>query len=125
MGFFSATEFSADTIQRDYAPILVPDEEVLAAFKTERDVVFLTNYRLCLVDIQGLTGRKVDVESIPYRSIVRFSVETAGTFDLDADLRVWVASAADPIEIKIGRNSNTSLIQRILAAGVFGQRITR
>jgi hypothetical protein len=125
MGFFSATEFSVDTVQRDYAPILVPDEEVLAAFKTARDLVFLTNYRLCLVDIQGLTGRKVDVESVPYRSIVRFSVETAGTFDLDADLRIWVASAAEPIGIKIGRNSNTALIQRILAAGVFGQRITR
>jgi hypothetical protein len=125
MGFFSATEFSVDTVQRDYAPILVPDEEVLAAFKTARDLVFLTNYRLCLVDIQGLTGRKVDVESVPYRSIVRFSVETAGTFDLDADLRIWVSSAAEPIGIKIGRNSNTALIQRILAAGVFGQRITR
>ena len=125
MGFFSATEFNAETVQRDYAPMLVPDEEVLAAFKTARDVVFLTNYRLCLVDVQGLTGRKVDVESIPYRSIVRFGVETAGTFDLDADLRIWVSSAAEPIEIKIGRNSNTGLIQRILAAGVFGQRITR
>ncbi|HZF44087.1 MAG TPA: PH domain-containing protein [Sphingomonadaceae bacterium] len=125
MGFFSATEFSVDTVQRDYGPILVPDEEVLAAFKTTRDLVFLTNYRLCLVDIQGLTGRKVDVESVPYRSIVRFSVETAGTFDLDADLRIWVSSAAEPIGIKIGRNSNTALIQRILAAGVFGQRITR
>lgn len=125
MGLFSATEISAATVQRDYAPLLVPDEEVLAAFKTIRDIAFLTNYRFCLVDRQGITGRKVDVQSVPYRSIVRFSVETAGTFDLDADLKIWVASAAEPIEVKIGKSSNTTLIQRILAAGVFGQKITR
>ena len=125
MGFFSATEITPETVQRDYAPILVPDEEVLAAFKSLRDLAFLTNYRLCLVDIQGLTGRKVDVHSVPYRSIVRFSVETAGTFDLDADLAIWVSGAVEPLRVKIGRNSNTGLVQRILAAGVFGQRITR
>ena len=122
MGFFSATEISVDDVQRDYAPILIPGENVLAAFKTVRDVVFLTNYRLALVDVQGLTGRKVDVQSIPYKSIVRYSVETAGTFDLDADLKIWVSGSAAPIEIKIGRGSNTVGVQQILARGVFGPR---
>lgn len=125
MGLFSATEVSAATVQRDYGPILVPDEDVLVAFKTLRDIAFLTNHRFCLVNVQGMTGRKVDVQSIPYRSIVRFSVETAGTFDIDADLKIWVSSAGAPLEVKIGRNSDTALVQRILAAGVFGQRITR
>jgi hypothetical protein len=122
MGFFSATEVSVQDVQHDYAPILIPGENVLAAFKTVRDLVFLTNYRLALVDVQGLTGRKVDVQSIPYKSIVRYSVETAGTFDLDADLRIWVSGSATPIEIKIGRGSNTVGVQQILARGVFGPR---
>lgn len=122
MGFFSATETSVDDVQRDYAPILIPGENVLAAFKTVRDLVFLTNYRLALVDVQGLTGRKVNVQSIPYKSIVRYSVETAGTFDLDADLKIWVSGSAAPIEVKIGRGSNTVGVQQILARGVFGPR---
>ncbi|WP_166040529.1 PH domain-containing protein [Sphingosinicella sp. YJ22] len=122
MGFFSATETSVDDVQRDYAPILIPGENVLAAFKTVRDLVFLTNYRLALVDVQGLTGRKVDVQSIPYKSIVRYSVETAGTFDLDADVKIWVSGSAAPIEVKIGRGSNTVGVQQILARGVFGPR---
>ena len=122
MGFFSATEISVDDVQRDYAPILIPGENVLAAFKTVRDLVFLTNYRLALVDVQGLTGRKVDVQSIPYKSIVRYSVETAGTFDLDADIKIWVSGSAAPIEVKIGRGSNTVGVQQILARGVFGPR---
>ena len=122
MGFFSATETSVEDVQRDYAPILIPGENVLAAFKTVRDLVFLTNYRLALVDVQGLTGRKVDVQSIPYKSIVRYSVETAGTFDLDADIKIWVSGSAAPIEVKIGRGSNTVGVQQILARGVFGPR---
>ena len=122
MGFFSATETSVDDVQRDYAPILIPGENVLAAFKTVRDLVFLTNYRLALANVQGLTGRKVDVQSIPYKSIVRYSVETAGTFDLDADLKIWVSGSAAPIEVKIGRGSNTVGVQQILARGVFGPR---
>jgi len=122
MGFFSATEVSVEDVQRDYAPILIPGETVLAAFKTIRDVVFLTNHRLALANVQGLTGRKVDVQSIPYRSITRYSVETAGTFDLDADVKIWVSGNPAPIEIKIGRGSNTVGVQQILARGVFGPR---
>ena len=121
MGLFSATEVRVEDIQRDYGPILIPGEQVVAAFKTIRDIVFLTNYRFALVDVQGLTGRKVEVVTIPYKSITRFSVETAGTFDLEADLKVWVSSEHTPIEVKISRKANAAAIQQILARGVFGK----
>jgi hypothetical protein len=121
MGFFSASEIRVEDVQRDYAPILVPGEQVVAAFKTIRDVVFLTNFRLALVDVQGLTGRKFEVVTIPYRSITRFSVETAGSFDLDADLKVWVTGDPVPLEVKISRKVDPAGIQQILARGVFGR----
>jgi len=121
MGLFSATQIGVEEVQQDFAPILVTGERVLAAFRTTRDLVFLTNARLCLVNKQGITGRKLDVESIPYRSIMRWSVETAGTFDLDADLRLWVSGTPQPIEIKIGRGSDTAGIQRILGQGVMAR----
>lgn len=122
MGLFSATQIGVEEVEADFRPILVQGERVLAAFRTTRDLVFLTNARLCLVNKQGLTGRKLDVESIPYKSITRWAVETAGTFDLDADLRVWVSGAAQPLEIKVGRGSDTAGIQRILSQGVMGGR---
>ena len=120
MGLFSATQIGVDEVQQDFAPLLVPGERVLAAFRTTRDLVFLTNARLCLVNKQGLTGRKLDVESIPYRAITRWSVETAGTFELDADLTIWVSGTAQPLQIKIGRGSDTAGIGRILAQGILG-----
>lgn len=121
MGLFSATEVRPEDIQRDYAPILIAGEQVLAAFRTIRDVVFLTNFRFATVDVQGLTGRKVQIVTIPYRSITRFSVETAGTFDLDADLKIWVTGDPSPIEVKISRKADAAAVQQVLARGVFGR----
>ncbi len=122
MGLFSATEVSVDKIQEIFAEVLLPDEQVLAAFKTIRDTAFLTNFRFVLVNVQGLTGKKVEIQSVPYKSIVRFSLETAGTFDLDADLKIWVSSASEPLMLKIGRDSNVTSIQQILAQHIFGPK---
>lgn len=121
MGLFSAHEIDPEEIRQKYGAILIAGEQVLMAFRTVRDTVFLTSLRFVVINVQGLTGAKVAVQSIPYRSIVRFSVETAGTFDLDADLNIWVASAAVPIGVKISRKSDTVAIQKLLAEKVLGQ----
>lgn len=118
MGLFAASETSVADIDQKYGALLLDDEQILAAFKTLRDVVFMTNDRLCLINIQGWTGKKVEVTSIPYRSVVRYSLETAGTFDLDADLRIWIGSMPQPLEIKVARGADLPGIQQILARGV-------
>lgn len=115
MGLFNATETNPATVARDYAPVLIEGEKVLIAFKAVRDLVFLTNHRLCTVNVQGLTGRKVEIESIPYKSITRWSIERAGTFDMDADLAVWVSGAEEPLEVKVAASANIVGVQQVLA----------
>jgi hypothetical protein len=122
MGIFSAHEIDAEDIHAKYGTILLPEEKVLAAFKTVRDTAFLTDLRFVLIDVQGITGSKVGVQSVPYRSIVRFSVESAGTLDLDSDLNIWVSSAATPITVKISRNADPQAILRILGQHVLAKR---
>ncbi|MFF5793053.1 PH domain-containing protein [Paeniglutamicibacter sp. NPDC012692] len=70
-------------------PLFVQGEELLAAFKGVRDYVVFTNKRLIAVNVQGMTGKKRDYTSLPYSKVQSFSVETAGTFDLDAELDLW------------------------------------
>ncbi|GAA3436435.1 PH domain-containing protein [Kutzneria kofuensis] len=70
-------------------PLIVPGEELHAAFKTVRDFVVFTNKRVIAVNVQGMTGKKKDYTSLPYSKIQAFSVETAGHFDLDAELDLW------------------------------------
>ena len=122
MGLFSATDLSVETAASEFAAIMLPGETMLAAFRTVRDTLLLTDLRLIYVNVQGLTGAKIDYQSIPWRSVVRFSLETAGTFDLDADMKIWVSGAAAPIEAKISRKSYRDAIQRIMAEQTLAKR---
>ncbi len=70
-------------------PMLVDGEEVLHSFKTVRDMVVFTNKRIISVNVQGITGTKKDFTSMPYSKIQVFSIETAGTFDMDSELTLW------------------------------------
>jgi len=95
MGLFdtimgNASETSASDVQEELTPILAANETVTSAFKLVRDLSVFTNKRLILIDKQGLTGRKVNYHSIPYKSITQFIVETAGHFDTDAELKIWL-----------------------------------
>lgn len=118
MGIFigNAGAKDAAAIQAEYARIFAPDEQVHAAYGVVRDVFIFTNMRLILVDKQGLSGKKVSYESVPYKSIERFSVETAGTFDLDAELSIWVRGRPDPIAKEFNKSANIYEVQAILAS---------
>ncbi len=98
--------------------VLIEGETVRMAYRVIRDFFVFTQKRLILVDVQGLTGSKVDYTSIPYRAITRFSVETAGTFDLDAELKIWVSGSPQPVSKTLKKGTDVRGIQRALAQGV-------
>lgn len=105
MGIFSALLGNAGTVSleqltKQYGLLLIEGEAIELGFKLIRDTFIFTTKRLILVDKQGLTGSKTEYKSISYKSISRFSIETAGTFDLDAELKIWVSSELHPSIIK-------------------------
>ena len=114
----NASEIEPGRIQQAFARILMPGERVDKAYQLVREVFFFTDKRLVLVDKQGMTAQKVEYHSIPYRSIVRFSVETAGHFDLDAELRIWITGGAAPIQKQFTKKVNVYEVQALLASYV-------
>ena len=70
-------------------PLLIDGEHIVAAFKTIRDSVVVTNKRVIACNVQGITGKKVDFTSLPYSKIQAYSIETAGTFDLVCELDLF------------------------------------
>ena len=80
-----------DSEVTSYSELLIDGEEVLQAFKSIRDMVVFTTKRIIAINVQGITGKKKDFTSLPYSKIQAFSVETAGTFDLDAELEIWMS----------------------------------
>ena len=124
MGLFSAILGNAGHAQKedlikDYGRLLIDGEEIEMGFKLIRDVFIFTNKRLILVEKQGVTGSKVEYKSISYKSISRFSVETTGTFDLDAELKIWVSSEQIPsIKKQFSKSVNVYDVQKVLATYV-------
>ena len=120
MGLFSgilgnASNTSSESVERDLEKIMLDDEKVEHAYKLIRDLIVFTNRRLILVDKQGVTGKKTEYHSIPYKSITQYSIETAGHFDLDAELKIWISGTALPLQKNFNSSLNVYELQRILA----------
>ncbi|MGL4522902.1 MAG: PH domain-containing protein [Bacilli bacterium] len=85
--FYSKTEITPQLEE-----LLSPKEQIAFALKTVRDVAVFTNKRILICDKQGITGKKVEYFTIPYSRIVTYSIETAGTFDIDAEIKLQLSS---------------------------------
>ena len=124
MGIFSALIGNAgavnqEDLKKEYGKLLINGEEIELGFKLVRDVFVFTNKRLLLVDKQGLTGSKIEYKSITYKSISRFSIETAGTFELDAELKIWISSEQQPsIKKQFNKAVNVYDVHNVLATYV-------
>lgn len=87
--FVKLSAVNLSEVSDGVSDLLVPGEQLLQGYKAMRDYVVFTDKRLIAVNVQGMTGKKKDFTSLPYSKIQAFSVETAGTFDLDAELDLW------------------------------------
>ena len=87
-----------------------------AAFRTFRDTAIFTSKRLIVKDSQGLTGRKVEMYSLPYSAINMWSSENAGTLDLNAEIELW--TRAGHIKIKLGRGVDVRRIDQLIGHAV-------
>lgn len=124
MGLFAslignAGVVSQEDLTKDFGKILTEGEVMELGFKLIRDTFIFTSRRMVLVTIQGITGKKTEYLSIGYGSISRFSIETAGHFDLDAELKIWIASESSPSIIKrFDRSVDVYDVQKVLALHV-------
>lgn len=89
-------------------PLLMEGEEIIDSYKSMRDGVVFTNRRIIAVNVQGITGSKKDYTSLPYKNIVAYSVETAGTLDLDSELELYFSAVG---KVKFEFSGKTSLLE--------------
>lgn len=120
MGLFNAilgnaSEVNIENVSREFEPILIDGEVIEKAYKLIRDMFIFTNKRLILVEKQ-LVGTKVDYMSIPYFNIKKFSKESAGIMDLDAELKIWLKGEELPICKQFGKaGNNINEVYKILS----------
>lgn len=105
-------------VPQDVSPLLVPGEVPVTAYKTFRDTAIFTDRRMIVKDAQGITGKKVEMYSLPYKSIDMWSSENAGTLDFNAELELWTRVGV--IKIKLGRGVDVRRLDNLIAHAVFG-----
>ena len=105
-------------IPNDLGPILVPGERPYIAYKTFRDSAIFTDRRLIVRDSQGITGKKVELYSLPYSRIDMWSSENAGHLDLNAEMELW--TRAGHVKIKLGRGVDIRRLDNLISQRVLG-----
>ncbi|MEG2347418.1 MAG: PH domain-containing protein [Cetobacterium sp.] len=100
-----------------FEEMLLDSEKVELGYIATRDRLIFTDKRILIINVQGLTGKKVDFHTIPYSKISSFSVETSGTFDLDSELKIWVSGLAG-IEIKFLKGINIKEIGQFITSKI-------
>jgi hypothetical protein len=113
-----ASDMSPEEVSAELDGLLLADEPVKVAFKVLRDLFIFTDRRMILVDKQGLTGRKVQYLTVPYRAITAYSIENAGTFDMDSELKIWISGQPTPIQKTLKRGANIRGIQAAIASAL-------
>lgn len=111
----NASEVDLNEVRREFAHVLASTETIEKAYRLIRDMFIFTNKRLILIDKQGLTGKKVEIHSIPYRAITHFAIETAGHFDLEAELLIWISGNHEPLQKTFNKSLNIYQLQAVLA----------
>lgn len=105
----------AAKLTSEFGALLIEDESIEVGFNIFRDKFIFTNKRLIIVDVQGITGSKVEYLTIPYSKITKYSIETSGSFDLDAELKIWIGSESEPIQKKFNKKVNIYDLQKVLS----------
>jgi len=123
MGLFSGESKNAGSMETkkyhsEYGQLLVDGEIIETGFTVTRDTFLFTNKRLIIVEIQGISGKQIEYLSIPYNKITKFSVQTGGSFDLDAELKIWIGSDTIPLEKKFNKDLSIYEVQKVLASHV-------
>lgn len=103
----------------EVAALLIPGESVIGSYTAVRDYIVFTNKRVISVNVQGITGKKKDYTSMPYSKITVFSVETAGTFDLDSELELYF-SAVGKVKFEFTGASDIIAIGQAISTYVLG-----
>lgn len=119
----AASEVKLDSVHAEVGPFLAPGEHLMRAFKLVRDLFIFTNARLILIDKQGITGKKQEWTFLPYKSIVRYSLETAGHFDMDAELRIWVSGSPEPIKREFHKDGAVKDVCKLLAVATLSGQL--
>ncbi|HEU5067087.1 MAG TPA: PH domain-containing protein [Sphingomicrobium sp.] len=116
---FVGNPVAIGTLRDKYQNVLMDDEQIEMEFKGVRDGMLLTDLRMIVLNSQGITGKKVEVTSFPWKSVTAYAVENSGTLDLDAELKIC-GSGWGVCEVQMTKGTNVRAVCQYLNRKIFG-----
>ena len=90
---FNLKPIDISDVRNDVNGLLIPGEDIIAAFRTVRDQLIFTNKRIISVDIQGVTGKRKSFTTMPFSKIQYFTIQTPGFMELIPDSEIFIMFA--------------------------------
>lgn len=112
---FKLSKDKEKNIPKEIFELLIDGEDIIGYYSALRDYVVFTNKRLIACNVQGFTGSKKDFSSLPYSKLQAFSVETAGTFDMDSELTLCYSGLGN-VKFEFSHDSGIKEIGKIISS---------
>lgn len=112
---FKLSKAKEKNVPKDILDLLIDGEQIIGYYSALRDYVVFTNKRLIACNVQGITGSKRDFSSLPYSKVQAFSIETAGTLDMDAELTLCYSGLGN-IKFEFSAGGEIKNIGKIVSA---------
>ena len=112
--FLNLKAINFNDIRKEVFELLANGENIVSAFKTVRDQVVFTDKRIFVINVQGVTGKKVAYFSYPYSKVQYFGIETAGLLDIDSELIVTFSNGT-VLQFDFKSNVNIKQISQIIS----------
>ncbi|WP_406687570.1 PH domain-containing protein [Rossellomorea vietnamensis] len=110
------TFFEEVEVPQELYTMLIEGEKAEVAYKTVRDVAVVTNKRIMIADRQGITGEKLEVYTIPFKSIILYSSENGGALDIDAELELW--TKVGKLKLSLNKKVDIRKLDRLIATHI-------
>ena len=90
---FNLSPINLSDVRDEVNGLLIENEHMICAFKTVRDQLIFTDFRIIAVDVQGITGKRKSFSSLPYSKILFFSIQTPGFAEIVPDSELYLEFA--------------------------------
>ncbi|MGM0866319.1 MAG: PH domain-containing protein [Bacillota bacterium] len=110
------TFFEEVEVPQEIHTMLIEGERAEVAYKTVRDVAVVTNKRIMIAGRQGITGEKLEVYTIPFKSIIMYSSENGGALDIDAEIELW--TKVGKLKLSLNKKVDIWKLDRMIAGHI-------
>ena len=94
---------------------LLPDEQVLAAFKATATTILFTDRRILTMQLHMLLSERLETSSFSYRSMRQFSMLQGTSGESRSEVRIWIGSDTQPLHLRANPGTNFDPLRRLLA----------